>query len=217
MGFLNWQFVYVMIMKGSFCALLFCQLRLRCTPSTHQWLKGQEGILVRSDCVERSAGYVTLQNGLKALEGQNFRYHQIQQFFGQFSRKILIKKQDLYSFAMSFRDDQNLEDTGQAIDEAIDKYNDEHPNAKLAPKRVDKQKGASYEIPARVFNEIDQSRLVIADLPTPYTCCVECSGKRSQTLSRDFSYFWKSFVMAGQLVCMASCAALARNPDRVKW
>ena len=31
-------------------------------------------------------------------------------------------------------------------------------------RRVDKQKGASYEIPARVFNEIDQSGLLIADL-----------------------------------------------------
>ena len=67
-------------------------------------------------------------------------------------------------FAMSFRDDHNLEDIGKAIDEAIDKYNEVHPNAQLAPRRVDKQKGASYEIPGRVFNEIDQSRLVIADL-----------------------------------------------------
>ena len=65
---------------------------------------------------------------------------------------------------MSFTEGQNLEDIEKAIDEAIDNYNEEHPNAKLAPKRVDKQKGASYEIPARVFNEIDQSRLVIADL-----------------------------------------------------
>lgn len=76
--------------------------------------------------------------------------------FDQKARSVFI--------AMSFRDDRNLEDIGKAIDEAIDKYNENHPNAQLAPRRVDKQKGASYEIPARVFNEIDQSRLVIADL-----------------------------------------------------
>jgi len=76
--------------------------------------------------------------------------------FDQKARSVFI--------AMSFNEDQNLEDIGKAIDEAIDKYNEEHPNAKLAPRRIDKQKGASYEIPARVFNEIDQSRLVIADL-----------------------------------------------------
>jgi hypothetical protein len=76
--------------------------------------------------------------------------------FDQKARSVFI--------AMSFNEDQNLEDIGKAIDEAIDKYNEEHPNTKLAPRRIDKQKGASYEIPARVFNEIDQSRLVIADL-----------------------------------------------------
>jgi len=76
--------------------------------------------------------------------------------FDQKARSVFI--------AMSFTEGQNLEDIEKAIDEAIDNYNEEHPNAKLAPKRVDKQKGASYEIPARVFNEIDQSRLVIADL-----------------------------------------------------
>ena len=76
--------------------------------------------------------------------------------FDQKARSVFI--------AMSFRDNQNLEDIGKAIDEAIDKYNEEHPNAKLTPKRVDKQKGASYEIPGRVFSEIDQRRLVIADL-----------------------------------------------------
>jgi hypothetical protein len=76
--------------------------------------------------------------------------------FDQKARSVFI--------AMSFREDQNLEDIGKAIDEAIDKYNEDHPNAQLAPRRVDKQKGASYEIPARVFNEIDQSRLVIVDL-----------------------------------------------------
>jgi len=76
--------------------------------------------------------------------------------FDQKARSVFI--------AMSFRDDHNLEDIGKAIDEAIDKYNEDHPHAQLAPRRIDKQKGASYEIPARVFNEIDQSRLVIADL-----------------------------------------------------
>ena len=52
----------------------------------------------------------------------------------------------------------------KAFEEAIQQYNDTHPNSPLAPKRIDRQQGASYEIPARVFQEIDQSRLVIADL-----------------------------------------------------
>lgn len=66
--------------------------------------------------------------------------------------------------AMSFREDQTLRRIGQAIDEAIESFNNDHPNAPLGPIRVDRQKGASYEIPARVFQDIDQSALVIADL-----------------------------------------------------
>lgn len=66
--------------------------------------------------------------------------------------------------AMSFEEDQTLRSVGQAIEEAIQRFNADHPNAPLAPVRVDKQRGASYEIPARVFQDIDQSRLVIADL-----------------------------------------------------
>jgi nucleoside 2-deoxyribosyltransferase len=66
--------------------------------------------------------------------------------------------------AMSFREDQTLEDTKQAIKEAIGRFNEGHPNAHLNPVLVDEQKGASYEIPARVFQDIEQSGLVIADL-----------------------------------------------------
>jgi len=66
--------------------------------------------------------------------------------------------------AMSFQEDKTLSDVGKAIEEAIEKFNADHANAQLFPLRVDKQKGASYEIPARVFQDIDQSRLVIADL-----------------------------------------------------
>lgn len=66
--------------------------------------------------------------------------------------------------AMSFQEDQTLRRIGQAIDEAIQLFNNDHPNAPLGPVRVDRQKGASYEIPARVFQDIDQSALVIADL-----------------------------------------------------
>jgi hypothetical protein len=66
--------------------------------------------------------------------------------------------------AMSFSDDQALKDVGTAIDEALDRFNADHPNTPLAPRRADKQKGASYEIPAWIFSEIDYSRLVIADL-----------------------------------------------------
>jgi nucleoside 2-deoxyribosyltransferase len=66
--------------------------------------------------------------------------------------------------AMSFRESKTLDAVYKAMEEAIDQFNSAHTNAKLAPKRIDKQHGASYEIPARVFHEIDQSRLVIADL-----------------------------------------------------
>ncbi len=65
---------------------------------------------------------------------------------------------------MSFSDEQALQEVGTAIDEALDRFNADHPNSPLAPRRADKQKGASYEIPAWIFSEIDQSRLVIADL-----------------------------------------------------
>ncbi len=66
--------------------------------------------------------------------------------------------------AMSFGTEQALEDTGTAINEALDQFNADHPNCPLIPRRADKQKGASYEIPAWIFAEIDQSRLVLADL-----------------------------------------------------
>lgn len=65
---------------------------------------------------------------------------------------------------MSFRESKTLDGVYKAIEEAIDQFNATHPNAQLSPRRIDKQQGASYEIPARVFDEISQSRLVIADL-----------------------------------------------------
>jgi hypothetical protein len=66
--------------------------------------------------------------------------------------------------AMSFSEEQALKDVSTAIDEALDHFNKDHPNSPLDPRRADKQKGASYEIPSWIFSEIDQSRLVIADL-----------------------------------------------------
>jgi nucleoside 2-deoxyribosyltransferase len=66
--------------------------------------------------------------------------------------------------AMSFRESRTLDGVIMAMEEAIQQFNTTHPNSPLAPVRIDKQQGASYEIPARVFQEIDQSRLVIADL-----------------------------------------------------
>ncbi|MGH7796926.1 MAG: hypothetical protein ACREQ2_18840 [Candidatus Binatia bacterium] len=66
--------------------------------------------------------------------------------------------------AMSFISEQALTNVGKAIDEALDSFNAAHPNSPLAPRRADRQKGESYEIPAWIFSEIEQSRLVIADL-----------------------------------------------------
>jgi hypothetical protein len=65
---------------------------------------------------------------------------------------------------MSFRNDQTLKDVGLAMKEAIEQFNADHPNASLFPVRVDEQRRLSYEIPARVFQDIDESQLVIADL-----------------------------------------------------
>lgn len=66
--------------------------------------------------------------------------------------------------AMSFSEERNLLDVKTAINEALDWFNGENPNTPLEPRRADEQKGASYEIPAWIFSEIDQCRLVIADL-----------------------------------------------------
>lgn len=66
--------------------------------------------------------------------------------------------------AMSFRKSKTLQGVKQAFEEAIQHFNEAHPDSKLSPMRIDEQRGPSYEIPARVFQEIDQSRLVIADL-----------------------------------------------------
>jgi nucleoside 2-deoxyribosyltransferase len=57
-----------------------------------------------------------------------------------------------------------LRDIRKAIKEAVQQFNVDHPNAQLSPTCVDEQKGDSYEIPRRVFGEIDNSRLLIADL-----------------------------------------------------
>ncbi len=79
-------------------------------------------------------------------------------------KRDLDKRAGQVFVAMSFQDTKTLEAVYQALEEAITQFNGNHPNTPLAPMRIDKQQGASYEIPARVFQEIDQSRLVIADL-----------------------------------------------------
>lgn len=66
--------------------------------------------------------------------------------------------------AMSFHESKTLNAVYKGIEEAIDQFNFAHPDTPLSPKRIDRQAGASYDIPACVFQEIDQSRLIIADL-----------------------------------------------------
>jgi nucleoside 2-deoxyribosyltransferase len=66
--------------------------------------------------------------------------------------------------AMSFRESKTLDSTYKAIEEAITHFNAAHPNAPLTPVRVDKYQGESFSIPARVFQDIERSCLVIADL-----------------------------------------------------
>ncbi len=66
--------------------------------------------------------------------------------------------------AMSFRENRILEFVYKAIKESIDQFNSGHPDTPLSPLRIDRQEGPSFDIPTRVFQEIDQSRLVIADL-----------------------------------------------------
>lgn len=66
--------------------------------------------------------------------------------------------------AMSFQDGKELSNVWGAVSEAIDAFNKAQPKALLEPVRVDKQSGASYQIPAKIFADIRESRLVIADL-----------------------------------------------------
>ena len=66
--------------------------------------------------------------------------------------------------ALSFHENQTLKDVGKAIKEAVARFNEEHTDAPLTPVRVDEQRGGGYEIPARVFQDIDRSELLIADL-----------------------------------------------------
>lgn len=80
-----------------------------------------------------------------------------------FKRSYDSKAKSVF-IAMSFADDQTLRHVRKAMDEAIIFFNEGRPNAPLKPVRIDEQQGASYEIPARVFQEIEQSGLVIADL-----------------------------------------------------
>lgn len=66
--------------------------------------------------------------------------------------------------AMSFRESKTLDAVYKAIEEAIAQFNAAHPNTPLTPVRVDKYQGDSFDIPARVFQDIERSCLVIADL-----------------------------------------------------
>ena len=66
--------------------------------------------------------------------------------------------------AMSFRDDDVLKRTWQAIEEALNGFNVAHPGTPLQPIRIDKQSVESFDIQARIFEEIEQSQLMIADL-----------------------------------------------------
>ena len=66
--------------------------------------------------------------------------------------------------AMSFRESKALDGVYMAIKEAIAGFNEKHLNAPLHPERIDKQHGESFEIPAAVFKEIEESKLLIADL-----------------------------------------------------
>lgn len=66
--------------------------------------------------------------------------------------------------AMSFQYGKELDRVWVAVNEAINEVNKAHPSPVLTPVRVDKQRGASYDIPAQVFEDIRESGLVIADL-----------------------------------------------------
>lgn len=66
--------------------------------------------------------------------------------------------------AMSFRESKTLDAVYKAIEEAIGHFNVAHPDTPLNPIRVDKYRGDSFDIPARVFGDIERSCLVIADL-----------------------------------------------------
>jgi hypothetical protein len=56
---------------------------------------------------------------------------------------------------LSFQETKTPDGVQKAFEEAIKLVNDSHPNSPLAPMRIDKQGDESYEIPARVFQEIE--------------------------------------------------------------
>jgi hypothetical protein len=85
---------------------------------------------------------------------------------GLFFRLTLpfIERAGQVFIAMSFRESKTLDGVQEAFEEAIKLFNDSHPSSPLLPLGIDKQGGESFEIPARVFQEIDNCRLVSADL-----------------------------------------------------
>lgn len=66
--------------------------------------------------------------------------------------------------AMSFTSSREMDSVWKGITEGIQRFNNKHPKAILCPIRVDLQGGASYQIPAKIFEDIRGSGLVIADL-----------------------------------------------------
>jgi hypothetical protein len=120
--------------------------------------KGIHG-LNRAHIQDLHAGYVISHVGLNLWEAQIYQYQPIRPFSG-LCLSSFDKRAGKVFIAMSFKNEDVLKEIGRAIDEAIDDFNKEHPNGNMIVTRADKQKGASYEIPAWIFSEIDQSRLV---------------------------------------------------------
>lgn len=79
-------------------------------------------------------------------------------------KKQFDQKTGQVFLAMSFRDSEYLNNIKGRVKEAIEEVNKKHVINIAGPVRIDEQGGASYSIPQRIFKEITQSKLVIADL-----------------------------------------------------
>ena len=66
--------------------------------------------------------------------------------------------------ACSFRKAEVLEAVKGMIKEAINKVVEKHPDIRVEAIRVDDNKGKSFEVPAKIFADIDAAGLLIADL-----------------------------------------------------
>ena len=66
--------------------------------------------------------------------------------------------------ACSFRKAEVVEAVKSMIKEAVNKVCEKHPDVRVEAIRIDESKGESFEVPPKIFEDIDTADLLIADL-----------------------------------------------------